>query len=221
MFVVAADLIAAFGAILAKSVERAQRRGGRHLRVGASCRPRGRHRQCRDRRARRADRGRGGGPLRRAQLQRRARRAHRRATVGCRRREGERPRRVHVDATTDTLELDQIADSLPGTVLTIDRSTRSTSSSRTRPSEERRLRIYGGTVETDVNGTPVSEVDRVLHPGDRRTATRQLLTFDAVAAVRVRRRSVLRRGSRRRRRSHRDRGAVIHQEPLYQRAGRT
>ena len=113
----------------------------------------------------------------------------------------------------DTLELKQIAGSLPGTVLTIDRSNTVNVLFTNETEEERRLRIYGGTVETDVNGTPVSEVTefctQAIGKGDTQTPH-----LRAVAAVRVRRRSVLRRGSRRRGCSHRDRGAVIHQEPL-------
>ena len=77
----------------------------------------------------------------------------------------------------DTLELTQIAGSLPGTVLTIDRSNTVNVLFTNETEEERRLRIYGGTVETDVNGTPVSEVTefctQAIGNGDS-----QLLTFE-------------------------------------------
>ena len=76
----------------------------------------------------------------------------------------------------DTLEMDQIANSLPGTVLTIDRANTVSVLFTNETEEERRLRIYGGTVEREVNGTPVSEVTefctQAIAEGDT-----QILTF--------------------------------------------
>jgi FlaG/FlaF family flagellin (archaellin) len=75
-----------------------------------------------------------------------------------------------------TLELEQIAGSLPGTVLTIDRGNTVNVLFENQTEEERRLRIYGGTVERDVNGTMVSEVTefctQAIAEGDT-----QILTF--------------------------------------------
>ncbi len=77
----------------------------------------------------------------------------------------------------DTLEMEQIADSLPGTVLTIDRANTVSILFKNETEEERRLRIYGGTVESDVNGTMVSEVTefctQAITEGDT-----QILTFE-------------------------------------------
>jgi hypothetical protein len=75
-----------------------------------------------------------------------------------------------------TLEMEQIAGSLPGTVLTIDRGNTVNVLFENQTEEERRLRIYGGTVERDVNGTMVSEVTefctQAIAEGDT-----QILTF--------------------------------------------
>jgi hypothetical protein len=74
------------------------------------------------------------------------------------------------------LELVQADDSLPGGVLTIDRSTPVSVLFTNETEEERRLRVYGGTVETDVNGTPVSEVTEFCTQAIGQDET-QLLTF--------------------------------------------
>ena len=71
----------------------------------------------------------------------------------------------------------QIAGSLPGEVLTIDRSNTVNVIFTNETDEERRLRIYGGTVETDVNGTPVSEVTEFCTQAIGRGDS-QLLTFE-------------------------------------------
>jgi len=74
------------------------------------------------------------------------------------------------------LELVQIGNSLPGEVLTIDRSTPVSVLFTNETDEERRLRIYGGTVETDVNGTPINETTEFCTQAIGKGHT-QLLTF--------------------------------------------
>jgi hypothetical protein len=76
----------------------------------------------------------------------------------------------------DTLSMRQIANSLPGTVLTIDRGNAVSVLFTNDTEEERRLRIYGGTVERDVNGTPVQEVTEFCTQAIGQDET-QLLTF--------------------------------------------
>jgi len=75
-----------------------------------------------------------------------------------------------------TLELVQIGNSLPGEVLTIDRSTPVSVLFTNETDEERRLRVYGGTVETEVNGTPINEMTEFCTQAIGQDET-QLLTF--------------------------------------------
>ncbi|MGD9701862.1 MAG: hypothetical protein AB7Q42_18705 [Acidimicrobiia bacterium] len=75
-----------------------------------------------------------------------------------------------------TLEMRQIGNSLPGTVLTVDRANTVSVLFTNETDEERRLRIYGGTVERDVNGTQVSEVTEFCTQAIEKDET-QLLTF--------------------------------------------
>ena len=74
------------------------------------------------------------------------------------------------------LELVQIGNSLPGEVLTIDRSTPVSVLFTNETDEERRLRVYGGTVETEVNGTPINEMTEFCTQAIGQDET-QLLTF--------------------------------------------
>jgi hypothetical protein len=76
----------------------------------------------------------------------------------------------------ETLDVVQVGNSLPGQVLTIDRSTPVSVLFTNATDEERRLRVYGGTVETDVNGTPVSQVTEFCTQAIGQDHT-QLLTF--------------------------------------------